>query len=65
MARRNAAPDSGSNDEAESADQGKLDFIQGDFFKRDWQSVALSGSTGFDLVYDYTVRTKTPLATGP
>lgn len=41
----------------ESLDRGKLGFVQGDFFSQDWQSNALCRTNGFDLVYDYTVRT--------
>jgi hypothetical protein len=44
----------------ENFDRGELDFVQGDFFSQDWQSNALGGTDGFDLVYDYTVRPTAP-----
>lgn len=31
--------------------KGEVTILQGDFFKRDWESVMQ-----FDLIYDYTVR---------
>lgn len=37
---------------------GSTTFIQGDFFKSDWESKAfISDEERFDLVYDYTVNT--------
>lgn len=39
--------------------RGSCEIVAGDFFKRDWESAcATSGATGFDLIYDYTVRYK-------
>lgn len=35
---------------------GKVEFMQGDFFQRDWEvPCASDGVKGFDLIYDYTV----------
>lgn len=42
----------------QSMDAGKIDFVKGDFFKRDWLPT-LQGQ--FDLVYDYTARLTTHL----
>ncbi|KAJ9326896.1 hypothetical protein DTO027B5_4722 [Paecilomyces variotii] len=34
---------------------GKAEFVQGDFFQRDWEAACASdGVRGFDLIYDYT-----------
>lgn len=35
---------------------GNVTFIQGDFFKPDWEQTALKdGEVQFDIIYDYTV----------
>ena len=35
---------------------GKVKFVTGDFFKRDWENECLvDGWTQFHLIYDYTV----------
>jgi len=35
---------------------GEVKFLQGDFFRRDWEATApLDGETKFDMIYDYTV----------
>ena len=35
---------------------GKVKFVTGDFFKRDWESeCSVDGGTQFHLIYDYTV----------
>jgi hypothetical protein len=36
---------------------GKIDLVAGDFFKDDWvESLALSGTGEFDVIYDYAVN---------
>lgn len=36
--------------------QGSTTFINGDFFKSDWEQTALEGGeVQFDIIYDYTV----------
>ena len=36
---------------------GRVDLFVGDFFKDDWvQSLGLSITGGFDIIYDYTVN---------
>jgi hypothetical protein len=55
-ARSYAASASSVKSTTQSLDRGELDFVKGDFFSQDWQSNALGGTDGFDLVYDYTVR---------
>ena len=59
-ARSYAASASSVKSITQSLDRGELDFVQGDFFSQDWQSNALGGTDGFDLVYDYTVRPRAP-----
>ena len=35
---------------------GKIDLVAGDFFKDDWvESLGLSSTGGFDVIYDYAV----------
>lgn len=35
---------------------GEVKFLQGDFFRRDWETTApLDDGTKFDMIYDYTV----------
>tara|TARA_R110002060_G_scaffold65027_1_gene74036 strand:- start:3039 stop:3332 length:294 start_codon:yes stop_codon:yes gene_type:complete len=35
---------------------GRVSFLQGDFFQRDWElATSLEGDAKFDLIYDYTV----------
>jgi hypothetical protein len=37
--------------------RGRAQFVCGDFFQRDWEKSCVSdGVQGFDLIYDYTVR---------
>lgn len=36
--------------------KGKVGFVQGDFFRREWEEGISGGSSkGFDVIYDYTV----------
>src|SRR5690242_13472722 len=39
-----------------SIEPGSVRFIQGDFFKQDWEMKLLGEAVKFDLIYDYTVR---------
>lgn len=59
-ARGYAASVSGVEGTTKDINWGKVDFVQGDFFSQDWESNVLSGTMGFDFVYDYTVRTVFP-----
>ncbi|KAL1581673.1 hypothetical protein WHR41_09496 [Cladosporium halotolerans] len=53
-ARGYAASVSGVEGRTKDINWGKVDFVQGDFFSQDWESNVLSGTMGFDFVYDYT-----------
>jgi methyl halide transferase len=39
-----------------SIDPGSVRFINGDFFKQDWEMKLPDETKKFDLIYDYTVR---------
>lgn len=38
----------------EGIGKGKVEFVQGDFYAKEWE--AGIGEGGFDVIYDYTVR---------
>ncbi|KAK5326084.1 hypothetical protein LTR70_002349 [Exophiala xenobiotica] len=45
----------GSSSAQEAGVRGKIKFMVGDFFKRDWEAECREhGDAGFDLIYDYT-----------
>ena len=59
-----AAPSEYNFSDSSARDQysdvvGHVEFVTGDFFTKDWQKACFSDGedfTGFDLIYDYTVR---------
>ena len=42
--------------------RGKVEFLEGDFYKRDWEEKT---KNGFDVIYDYTVRAQFYLSKSP
>jgi SAM-dependent methyltransferase len=36
--------------------KGKVEFVEGDFYKRGWEKNLVGEQGGFDIIYDYTVR---------
>lgn len=46
-----------------SAGQGKVTFVQGDFFDDGWLQKIGVPLNGFDIIYDYTVRTASLFST--
>jgi SAM-dependent methyltransferase len=56
-AARRFAPEADTKEEYRARDagvgKGKVEFVQGDFFAKDWEQGI--GGGGFDVIYDYTV----------
>ncbi|KIW08788.1 hypothetical protein, variant [Verruconis gallopava] len=58
-AAKKFAPEADTRDEYKARDEnvgkGKVEFVQGDFYAKDWEtSCHLDGNSGFDVIYDYT-----------